>query len=178
MPINRPTNVAGADDEAISKSKCIEIVGLVARAIDRCDAELLSSQFHPDATDDHGIFKGSAKDFIAWVIPLLRTMELTQHVIGQSLIELDGDTAFGESYFTAHHEIQTPDGRMHMIAAGRYLDRFERRQGTWKIAHREAVYDWDSMAPSTMTYHQQAPDGMAVGSRTPSDPSYNYLART
>ncbi len=28
---------------------------------------------------------------------------------------------------------------------GRYVDRFERRDGEWKIAHRTVVHEWDKV---------------------------------
>lgn len=158
------------------KLECTELVTRVARAIDRCDAEMFAGLFHPDATDDHGIFVGTAKDFIVWVMPLLATMKRTQHIIGQVLIEVDGDHAAGESYFIAHHAINGEDGEIFMIAAGRYLDRFERRDGTWKIAHRQAVYDWNSVAPLTDGYDRDNPGPMAMGVRGEADISYAHLA--
>jgi SnoaL-like domain len=147
----------------------------LARAIDRCDEALLASLFHPDATDDHGIFQGTAAEFIAWVIPLLETMKQTQHVIGQCLIEVDGDTAVGESYFVAHHTVPGPEGDVFSIAAGRYLDRFERRGGVWKISHRHAVYDWNSSAASSDTFKRHEPGAMAFGARGTGDPSYAHF---
>ncbi len=158
-----------------NKLECTELVTRVARAIDRCDADLLRTLFHPDGTDDHGIFKGTAAEFVDWVIPLLGTMERTQHVIGQVLIEVDGDRAVGESYFVAHHAMAGPDGDVHMIVAGRYLDRFERRDGTWKISHRQAVYDWGSSTPLTDSYDRDRPGAMTFGVRGPDDASYAYL---
>jgi SnoaL-like domain len=161
---------------AADKLECAELVYRLARAIDRCDAELLETLFHPDATDDHGRFKGTAREFIAWVIPLLKTMKHTQHVIGQCLVEIDGDSAAGESYFVAHHIVAGPDGDLFIIAAGRYLDRFERRGGVWKIAHRHAVYDWNSTGPASNTLDRDNPGEMAMGMRGSADPSYAHFA--
>jgi ketosteroid isomerase-like protein len=160
---------------AADKLECAELVARMARAIDRCDAALLASLFHPDATDDHGLFSGTAAEFIAWVIPLLKTMKQTQHVIGQSLIEVDGDSAVGESYFVAHHTIARDGEDVFTIAAGRYLDRFERRGGAWKFSHRHAVYDWNSAGPSTDTFDRAKPGHMAFGKRGAFDPSYAHL---
>jgi ketosteroid isomerase-like protein len=160
---------------AADKLECAELVYRLARAIDRCDAELLNNVFHPDATDDHGIFKGTAREFIAWVIPLLKTMKQTQHVIGQCLIEVNGDTAAGESYFVAHHTESGPEGDRFRIAAGRYLDRFERRGGVWKIAHRHAVYDWNSFTASSDSFNRTDPGPMAFGTRGEGDPSYAHF---
>ncbi|QTD56022.1 nuclear transport factor 2 family protein [Parasphingorhabdus cellanae] len=161
---------------AADKLECTELVTRVARAIDRCDAELLKTLFHPDATDDHGIFVGSVDEFIEWVMPLLATMKRTQHIIGQVLIEVDGDHAVGESYFIAHHAMNSPEGDILMIAAGRYLDRFERRDGCWKISHRHAVYDWNSVEPMTDSYDRANPASMTLGTRGTSDASYSHLA--
>jgi ketosteroid isomerase-like protein len=160
---------------AADKLECAELVYRLARAIDRCDAALLASLFHPGATDDHGLFKGTAAEFVAWVIPLLKTMKQTQHVIGQCLIEVEGDTAVGESYFVAHHTVAGSDGDIFSVAAGRYLDRFERRGGIWKISHRHAVYDWNRAGPSTDSFNRDDPGAMRFGTRGSADPSYAHF---
>ena len=158
------------------KLECTELVTRLARGIDRCDADIVRACFHSDATDDHGAFKGTADEFVNWVMPVLDTMKRTQHVIGQCLIEAAGDLAAGESYFVAHHTIAAPDGEVFMIAAGRYLDRFERRDGTWKISHRHAVYDWNSAAPSTDAWSRNDPENPSVyGERGHADASYAHL---
>lgn len=163
-------------EAAIDRLECTEIIYRIARAIDRCDADLLVAQFHPDATDDHGLFAGSAADFVAWVMPMLATMERTQHVIGQVLIEVDGDRAAGESYFTAYHAIPAGDAGQFMVVGGRYLDRFERRGGVWKMAHRTATYDWNSTAPLTDTFDRTTHGPTRFGARGGGDPSYIHFA--
>ena len=40
------------------KLECTELVARLAKGIDRCDADMVRDCFHPDATDDHGAFKG------------------------------------------------------------------------------------------------------------------------
>ncbi|MEH6789935.1 nuclear transport factor 2 family protein [Parasphingorhabdus sp.] len=175
------TTASRSRDQRISdmldKQDCIELVHRMARAIDRCDAELVGELFHPDATDDHGSYKGSAKDFVPWVMDVLKGMNRTQHIIGNILIELDGDTAQGESYFIAHHSIPAEDGTDNfMIAAGRYLDRFERRDGAWRIAHRGAVYDWSSINPSTDIWDRANMPDYGFGTRGEADPSYRHFA--
>ena len=162
--------------ELVDKADCTDLVMRIARAIDRCDAVLLASLFHPDATDDHGLFTGTATDFIAFVMPLLATMKRTQHVLGQTLVELDGDRAASETYFVAHHTLAGPEGDIFMLAAGRYLDRFERRDSAWKISHRHAVYDWNSAAPSTDSFDRANPGNWAYGVSGKDDRSYAHLA--
>lgn len=161
---------------AADKLECRELVTLLARGVDRCDADIMRSCFHPDATDDHGAFKGTAEEFVQWVMPVLDSMKRTQHIIGQSLVEVDGDRAAAESYFVAHHTIATPDGDILMIAAGRYLDRFERRDSVWKISHRHAIYDWNSSVPSTDDWDRDNPSNPSeYGQRGFLDASYAHL---
>ena len=165
--------------ELLDKQACVELVYRLARAIDRCDEALLRSLFHADATDDHGVFHGTAADFATWVMPVLQGMQRTQHCIANVLIEVDGDVAHGESYFTAHHALPNPEGPdTYMVAAGRYLDRFERRDGQWRFAHRQACYDWNAQAPSTDSWKREAMAGWTFGRRGPADASYANFAGT
>lgn len=161
----------------LDKQDCVELVHKLARAIDRCDADLVRSVFHPDATDDHGMFKGTAADFVPWVMEVLAGMRRTQHVIGNVLVEVDGNNARGEAYFIAHHCLPGADGAgdTFMVAAGRYLDRFEKRAGEWRIAHRGAVYDWSTTAPSTDMWDRVAMPTHAFGERGHADPSYRHF---
>lgn len=165
--------------EFLDKQDCIELVYKLARAIDRCDEALLKSVFHEDATDDHGVFHGTARDFVPWVLDVLATMHRTQHCICNVLIEVTGDKAYGESYFVAHHAAPHEDGRDRlMIAAGRYLDRFEKRGGTWKIAHRQAAYDWSSTELSSDNWNRASAGRWTFGKRGPEDASYaNFAGR-
>lgn len=133
----------------LDKLEIQEVVMKLARGIDRCDESLIDSAFWEDATDDHGTFKGAAKDFVPWVIPVLQGMERTQHAICNQLVELRGARAFSESYFIAYHRIHPGGEARDMFACGRYLDCFEKRGGEWRIAHRQAVYDWSINQPAT-----------------------------
>jgi hypothetical protein len=167
--------------DVVDKQACTELVYRLARAIDRCDEPLMRSLFHPGATDDHGMFQGSAADFVDWVLPVLAGMKRTQHFIGNVLIEIDGDSARGESYFIAHHTVAPTSGAGNdqvRIAAGRYLDRFERRGGEWRFQHRHAVYDWSAQDASSDTWSRAEPGAWAFGQRAPADASYAHFARS
>jgi hypothetical protein len=160
-------------DALLAKQACTELVYQLARGLDRCDEGLLRSVFHPDATDDHGGFKGSANDFVGWALGALATMERTQHLIGNVLVEVVGDRAIGEAYFVANHDMHDAEGRaVRMIAAGRYLDRFERREGVWKIAHRHAVYDWNANLDRTDNWDRSPTSPREFGRRGGGDPIY------
>jgi hypothetical protein len=163
-------------EDLIAKQACTELVYKMARGIDRCDETLLRSLFWEDATDDHGLFNGAASDFITFVLPMLAGMTSTQHAVCNVLIEVNGDNAAGESYFIAQHTLPG-DPPQEMFAAGRYLDRFERRGGIWKFAHRHAVYDWNtSEAQSTSWNAEPMKSLLARGARGSADPSYPLFA--
>ena len=162
----------------LDKQDCVELVHKLARAIDRCDSDLVREVFHPDATDDHGMFKGTAADFVPWVMEVLNGMRRTQHIIGNVLVEVDGNKAEGESYFIAHHVLPGGEGAdSFMVAAGRYLDRFEKRNGEWKISHRHAVYDWSQTAAASDIWDRANAPGYVFGSRGTADASYSHFAR-
>lgn len=116
------------------------------RGVDRRDAEVIRSVYHPDATDDHGSFKGLGVEFADYVVAALDALETpSQHHITNVLIELAGERAAVESYFLAFHPQPASDASARepiAFVGGRYLDRFECRDGRWAIAHRQVVLDW------------------------------------
>ncbi len=162
--------------QTADRQEIAQVIYRLARAIDRCDKALLDACFHDDATDDHGIFQGSAREFSDWVMPQLQNYERTQHSIANILIDLDGDQAASESYFHAHHVIAGAAGAMNLVVAGRYLDRLERRDGVWRISARKAVYDWNRLDPSTDQWTNPALAGkLPRGQRGSGDLSYDVL---
>ena len=165
------------DDQIRDQFAITRVIHQVARALDRRDKPLLQACFWPDATDDHGVFSGNALDFVDWVMgrdpePYVRT----QHNITNLLVDLTGDRAAGEAYFIAYHRMAAE--ATDVIVAGRYLDRFERRAGEWRIVHRHAVYEWTTHAPASDPLWSAPPlvNVLTRGRRNTGDPSYANLA--
>jgi SnoaL-like domain len=116
-----------------------------SRGVDRFDFESVRSCYWPDGTDDHGSFVGAVDDFIPFVEKSLNRFERTAHFLGNVLIDVDLDrgVARSETYAIAFHRYTDPDGHPTDMWAGlRYVDRFERRQGEWRIKARVCAYDW------------------------------------
>jgi hypothetical protein len=121
----------------------------VARGEDRRDAALLRAVCWSDFTCDHGMATGTLEEFVAWVVPGSPAIPLTLHTLGQILIELRGDAAAAETHVTAYHRMVADDGAGDVVIGGRYLDRVEKREGRWRIAHRTMLYDWyQELGPS------------------------------
>jgi hypothetical protein len=111
------------------------------RGIDRCDEAALRSAYWEDATDCHGAWNGSAGGFIDQALAKLRQGGRRVHQITNVLIELHGDAAAVESSFFALQTMAAQPAQQTFLC-GRYVDRFERRAGQWRVAARTVVYDW------------------------------------
>lgn len=124
---------------------CIETL---ARGEDRRSAELIRASWWPDAVYDYGVQSGSFEDYLAWVVPGADAISNTQHVLGQSYIELTGDSAKVETHVISYHRIDYGGGDEHdSCIGGRYLDVMEKRAAEdgnpqWRIANRLMLYDW------------------------------------
>ena len=144
-----------------------------ARAIDRRDWEALRGCYHPDATDEHGEFSGSLDDFIAWVSARHSAVPFSSHFLGNCLVEfVDDATAKVETYFNAIQRKAAGNGQSGEIDSdviGRYVDRFECRDGAWKVARRVVVYDGSRQVPSS--YRPRTTAG-TLGRRDRTDPVF------
>jgi SnoaL-like domain len=120
----------------------------LARGEDRRDAALITSALWPDSVTDYGVYKAGFDDYLAWVVPGADAITCTQHMLGQSRIELEGSTAKVETQVFSYHRVDysggngaAPDEHDTCIG-GRYLDVFEQRGSEWRIASRKMLYDW------------------------------------
>jgi hypothetical protein len=112
------------------------------RGLDRMDKELALSCWHPDGTDSHApLYEGSAQGFIEWLWPVHAQMLTTHHMIGNIIIDLDGDRAGSETYWCATLRIPKDGKVFDYRGVGRYVDTFEYRDGRWAIVHRQSVRD-------------------------------------
>ena len=129
--------------ELLSRDAIRRAIIALARGEDRRDAALISSAYWPDSITDYGVFKGDFAEYLAWVVPGAEAITNTQHVLGQSHIELAGTTARAETQVISYHRIDYGGGDEHdTCIGGRYLDVFEQRDGEWRIASRKMLYDW------------------------------------
>lgn len=150
-----------------------EVLYRYCRAVDRFDIPLLRTVYHPDAVDRHGVFDGGADAFIEFFAGVAgpgSEYVATHHAISNVLVDLDGDTAQVESYYTAAHRRESADGAYDELVRGRYLDRFERRDGQWRIADRVCVYDWSRIVPATSAWWDGVEGSFVRGTRDASDP--------
>lgn len=168
-----------ARDDVVARSNIAQVILRLARGTDRRDGDLMRSCYHPDATDDHNMFRGPAREFTDLVATSDPTAwAATSHTTSPSLIEVRGDLAWAETTAVGFHvSPDLGDGQRTVLTIGcRYEDRFERRDGAWRIAHRTVIYDWAGTSPlapgDSPSRRMPFPDDFVVGRRDESDPSY------
>ncbi|MEA2170086.1 MAG: hypothetical protein QOF76_3386 [Solirubrobacteraceae bacterium] len=145
------------------------------RAVDRGDIDLLKTVYHDDAMELRGVFEGPASTFVGFVAASVEAGQEMSHATSNFRIDLDGDAADVESYVVATITLTHPDGdKVHEVLGARFLDRFERRDGHWRIAVRRTIFDWSRTDPVTeRTYWSRTPSpDYRMGSRSLQDPSY------
>ena len=156
----------------LDKEAIREKIFLYARGVDRKDHDLLDGVYWPEATDDHIAYRGDVAGFKAWLNEFAGEM-LTTHFIGNIAIDLLGPTeAFSEAHVIGFHEYPGEDGREDLVVGGRYLDRWEKRNGEWRLVDRIATADFQFKGKSTADWGGIFAGSTARGAAKPDDPLY------
>jgi len=161
----------------IDKEAIPYLISKYARACDRADRPMQRTCYHPGTVNNHGLYNGLAEDFIEiGHASLAQWAECTTHHLGSSLIEVDGDIESAETYVRGMMRGALPGQteRADVTVAGRYVDRFERRDGKWFIAERTFLFDWSRVDPIDRIF--PPPEGTTVGIYGTEDVSYSLLA--
>ncbi|MCR9278246.1 MAG: nuclear transport factor 2 family protein [Pseudomonadaceae bacterium] len=173
--MTNPEQSAARQQRLLDAADKLEIMDLSAtymRGLDRLDGEIQATVFWPDAYLDYGIYEGNAEDFVAYCQNALANHDANQHMLGQIQIELDGDEAWGEVYYQAYHRYadDASDNR-DLFIAGRYIDRYERRNEEWRISYRAELVDWVREGPAADAWFEGS--DMIIGQRKPDDLLYD-----
>jgi hypothetical protein len=154
------------------RSAITDCIASHARGCDRHDVELLTSSYHADGVDEHGTTVNPGPDYAAWANAVHgATSQTHMHNITTHTCEIDGDEAHAESYVVV--TLLSPDGTAATVMCGRYVDRLERRDGTWRIAIRRATVELAFTADASLlqsTFFES--QRYVKGTRDRADPSY------
>ena len=156
-----------ADKHAIT-----EQIYRYCRAVDRLDVPLGHRVFHEDAEADYGAdyYQGPGRGVIDTIIKHHEQLVSHSHQVTNVLIDLDGDSAGSEAYVTGTMRMEREGKLMQMGVWARYLDEWEKRDGTWAITRREVVFDHEEIREVT-------PMGRELRfTRDRTDPSYAVVA--
>lgn len=151
------------------------------RGADRHDKELVRSAFWPEATISFGT-PVSLDEYVDSEERALAGYAAHQHHITGQTVDIDGDTAHVESYLVyflvprdRSADVAGPaslgralTSEKTRLGSGRYLERWERRNGEWRILVREYVEDLALLGDTV----DLCTDGRCLGSWDRTDPSY------
>lgn len=156
----------------LDRQEIADVIARHARGQDRHDIDLLTGTYHHDGVDEHGSTINPGASYAAWANATHATTSASHlHNVTTHLCEVDGDVAHAESYVLV--VLLGPDEKTTSIMNGRYMDRLEKRDGTWRIAIRRATVDAVATADASMLHHpffrQQ---GYIRGTRDATDVSY------
>ncbi|MGE0388410.1 MAG: nuclear transport factor 2 family protein [Gammaproteobacteria bacterium] len=122
----------------LDRQSIIDCLLRYARGMDRGDFELVLTAYHEDALDDHGYFVGRPADLVKWSAAYRATGKVlfSRHSLTNQTVEFTAqDVAHVESYYR-HESVVGQEKPVMRTNLGRYVDRFERRSGCWRIAAR------------------------------------------
>jgi ketosteroid isomerase-like protein len=151
-------------ESVIAKQDISDVIMRYARAIDRADGPLLHSCYWDDAIEEHGnSYTGPARDYIDGAMErLLDGGDVMMHHVGNIHIEFDGPFAWVESYLLTFARFSKDGEKWDTMTGGRIFDKFERRDGEWRIRHRKIALDWNRDEPMS--------EGWCLGLFKPEDP--------
>lgn len=141
--------------ELLAREEIRDILHRYCKGIDRRDWALVRSCFADDHIHKHAEYSGPPDEFIGFASGILEKVPNTHHSISNVHFTFseDGQSVSTEANFVAFHYIEegaddftpvpTHGKATDWIVAGRYCDRFEKRDGKWIIVRREAFHDWE-----------------------------------
>jgi len=138
-------------DQIAARFEIMDCIHRYCHAVDRRRWSLMDSVFHADATYKFFSIEGTWRDFAAQAQALIDPIGPTHHQVSNIMVRFDGEIAHSETYLRAFHSVPADyppwtvfsiPGGGNILIGGRYVDRFERRDGIWRIAHRTGLLDW------------------------------------
>lgn len=154
------------------RQQIVDVFRRYTRGLNRYDVELIRSAFWRDAQINYG-FDSRSRD--AWVSYWqeerhLKGRACQAHHITNETVEIAGDVAHVETYLIAFRV--EGDKELSSVVGGRYIDRFDRRNGEWRIAVREFIPHFTIEGVSRFHRLPWPKEGQGVGACDKSDPVY------
>jgi 3-phenylpropionate/cinnamic acid dioxygenase small subunit len=145
----------------LDRDQIVRVIYRYCRAVDRKDYDALLAVFHPEARMVQNGVEFLVADFRkSAFLEIMNNFVITHHLIGNILIDIDGDQAQCEAYLRAYHRVSATAQNKDLLSGhqvgveedfvvcGRYINRLARRGGAWKLEHRTLVHDWERWDPA------------------------------
>lgn len=124
-------------DDLMAEREIYRALSRFARAMDARDWAALDDIVVQDATADIGTgsLHGRA-DIIAHMRAFLDECGPTQHLLGNVMIEIDGDCATSKAYVSDMHTGAGDKADLTFSTFGDYHDQWKQVDGVWRMTHR------------------------------------------
>lgn len=139
---------------------------------DRCWWTQARACFHPDAQVNVGWFEGSAAEFVAGSEKMAAVGGNTAHKVAPPIVHLSGDRAVVVLSAVISSRAVIDGCELDLEADVRIVYRTERRNGDWRIAFMDCVYERDRLTPTVPGQAFRVPAAELAGLR----PGYRMLA--
>ena len=128
-------------EQLVARAQIYDVLMQYMRGVDRRNMDLVRAAYHPDATQTNPYLApgewGSVEELITLMNRNAVHIPMSMHFLANVVYEFAGDDiAIVESYLMAYQTHREARGEGFRQTGSRYLDRFERRHGNWKIAKR------------------------------------------
>lgn len=137
--------------EWMNKLAVIETVSKFAYYADNREWDALRQLFTEEVTVDYTSLAGGEPATIPTQALMdswnkgLTPLKATQHLISNPIVDLESEhQAVCRAYFQAQHEFPNPFGDSRWTLGGKYLFRFVKENGQWKIAELVMTAVWAS----------------------------------
>lgn len=127
----------------------VELLRRYAAAIDARDREGVRALFTSEAILDYRTTdgpRGPRDEVVDWLLDALAGVTLTQHLLTNHEIEVDGDTARATTQMLNPLVMGAGDGEdaAVLLFGGRYEDELVRTPDGWRISGRLHVVTWET----------------------------------
>ena len=136
-------------DELLDRQAIVDVAVAYCWALDSRDWDGLDTVFTPDAHAELGRSVDGVEAIKARVREALEPLEVSQHLVGNHEVRLDGDRATARCYFHAQH-VRDLDGERQLVVAGRYEDELMRTSDGWRISRRDLTVLWIAGDPAVL----------------------------
>ncbi|HCL5253396.1 TPA: nuclear transport factor 2 family protein, partial [Salmonella enterica] len=104
----------------------------------------LRDLFHPDGTIEITWFEGLASDFVDGSIRMGASDARTKHLIGTPVVTFNADASKAIVETNAMIIAENVKLNVGCTTHNRFYDMAEKRNGVWKLFHRQSIYDMGS----------------------------------
>jgi 3-phenylpropionate/cinnamic acid dioxygenase small subunit len=129
----------------LDRQEILDLLTRYAMALDAHDWPLLRTCFTPGAVADYGELEGvntGIEEIVRTCHRALAGLDASQHLLGNFVVEIDGDRAESTCYVHAQHYLVSASGLNTFVVAGTYRDHLVRTGEAWRIEHRSLRPSW------------------------------------